>query len=397
MTVTLNRPEAMSSAGAVLSYDAILKAHKGIGPGFDFCRLCLAALVMMVHSMELGEAASFTESGLFGLRYYIVPAFFALSGFLVWGSFLRIRDLTKFMTFRALRILPALLTEIALSALILGPLVTTAARADYFSDPLFIRYFLNVLGLVQYHLPAVFQNNHTDIVNISLRTVPSEMLCYISIAALIYLGIASTRRIMLCGFLCTLLTLQIGYFLFKGTAYNPWPLDWKMLICDFYAGAVVFSYREYIPHNPLLLLISMLVFAAGIFVCEPIMALFGPISIAYVITWLGLVKMPRIPLLMSGDYSYGIYLYGYPIQQTYFWLFPKSHWLFNFALAFFTAWVFAAFSWWFIEKPCLRLRRKLFSGTRLARMSREQDLSVLSDPGQRFDGGGRSAGKIGGR
>jgi peptidoglycan/LPS O-acetylase OafA/YrhL len=60
--------------------------------------------------------------------------FFALSGFLVTGSAIRTRSVRTFLTFRFLRIFPALATEVTLSAVILGPLLTTLPLKDYVSD-----------------------------------------------------------------------------------------------------------------------------------------------------------------------------------------------------------------------------------------------------------------------
>jgi peptidoglycan/LPS O-acetylase OafA/YrhL len=96
------------------------------------------------------------------LHLFMVPAFFALSGFLVTGSALRLRATAPFLTFRVLRILPALLVEVTLSALILGALFTTLPLKSYFSDPQFFRYFGNIVGLITFHLPGVFESNCVD-------------------------------------------------------------------------------------------------------------------------------------------------------------------------------------------------------------------------------------------
>jgi peptidoglycan/LPS O-acetylase OafA/YrhL len=50
----------------------------------------------------------------------------------------------------------------------------------------------------------------------------------------------------------------------------------------------------------------------------------------YTIIFLGLTPLPRLPLYSRGDYSYGIYLYGFPLQQAILDLFPglTSLWVF---------------------------------------------------------------------
>src|ERR1700712_2196271 len=96
--------------------------------GFDYIRLGLSVAVILFHSFTVSYGVS-GEGVLWNwplgpLSFSIVPAFFALSGFLVAGSLQR-NDLASFLTLRAIRIFPALFVEVVLSALILGPLFTT--------------------------------------------------------------------------------------------------------------------------------------------------------------------------------------------------------------------------------------------------------------------------------
>src|SRR5271168_2704028 len=118
----------------------------------------------------------------------IVPAFFALSGFLVTGSALRVRATSTFLMFRVLRILPALLVEVTLSALVLGPIFTTLPLRHYFSDPQFFRYFGNIVGWITFYLPGVFHDNIYPTVNGNLWTLPAELDCYLITGALLLTG-----------------------------------------------------------------------------------------------------------------------------------------------------------------------------------------------------------------
>ncbi|MEI9982829.1 MAG: hypothetical protein WDN69_06215 [Aliidongia sp.] len=59
-----------------------------------------------------------------------------------------------------------------------------------------------------------------------------------------------------------------------------------------------------------------------------------------------------------GDYSYGLYIYGYAIQQTYAYLFPSHRiWWLNVAVSLPIAFVCATLSWHLIEKPALDNRK----------------------------------------
>ena len=78
-----------------------------------------------------------------------------------------------------------LLTEVSLSALVLGPLLTTWPLGDYFSDPNFFRCFGNVVGHIHFALPGLFlQNPAAGMVNVNLWTLPGEFYCYLSVAIL---------------------------------------------------------------------------------------------------------------------------------------------------------------------------------------------------------------------
>ena len=60
--------------------------------------------------------------------------FFCLSGFLVAGSLERCRTPISFAGLRIFRIFPALVVEVLLSALILGPLLTHYSLKMYFMN-----------------------------------------------------------------------------------------------------------------------------------------------------------------------------------------------------------------------------------------------------------------------
>ncbi|QZO01502.1 acyltransferase family protein [Chenggangzhangella methanolivorans] len=182
-----------------------LEEHGGVGPGFDAVRIGLAFLILYIHCALLDPDPAREALPLFpyapiarwALDFAVLPLFFALSGFLVAGSVERL-PLNQFLTNRALRIFPALGVEIALSALILGPLLTSFALGAYFSDPAFLKYFLNILGLIHYQLPGVFLSNpQAGIVNGALWTVPHELTCYALLTALVLCGVYRRRWLLL--------------------------------------------------------------------------------------------------------------------------------------------------------------------------------------------------------
>jgi peptidoglycan/LPS O-acetylase OafA/YrhL len=81
-----------------------------------------------------------------------------------------------------------------------------------------------------------------------------------------------------------------------------------------------------------------------------------PLFASYFTVYLGLLNPPRNRLVLGGDYSYGLYLYGYPIQQAVA-AFPQTReWWINLAISLPLAIVFAAGSWHLLEKRVLKLR-----------------------------------------
>lgn len=181
----------------VRALDDALVSCGGIGPGFHMVRHLLSFLILAHHcrvavfgvrvaKLTKGQIIiELLRPGLFAL----VGMFFALSGFLVVASAIRSRSTKTFFANRALRIVPALSVEVALSALVLGPLVTSLPMEQYFSNPQFWRYFGNIIGEVTFELPGVFLTNPWPaLVNANLWTLPPEFGCYLLMLILMVTG-----------------------------------------------------------------------------------------------------------------------------------------------------------------------------------------------------------------
>lgn len=347
-----------------------LDAVRGFGPGFDILRILLAVGVVAIHVPIITGTPSPLDP-IWMFRFSILPMFFALSGFLIAGSAQRLA-FTPFILNRAFRILPALAVEICLSALILGPLVTQFHFSDYFLDGQFFKYFRNIFGLIQYQLPGVFLSNHyVGIVNGSLWTVPHEMFCYVVMSAIILIGLLKKPFVIL---FATIAVVLIGIALqmtaphpngvLSSLTYSFVDRGAARLVPAFLAGLLLYQFRFSIP--------LIWPIAAGCLVLCLLLQVFGnpewenlilvqaitTVSLAYMTVFAGLLSVPKLPLIKDGDYSYGIYLYSCPIQQTLIWMLPGMRdYGFNFIVSLVLTAMFAAFSWHFIEKPALRFRK----------------------------------------
>ena len=166
MTASINRtgcPLMTTTAARPRTLEEALVAADGRPSGFDYMRLTLSVAVFVSHSFGTSYGESGAEAVWNGpaaaLVAAILPMFFALSGFLVAGSMVRCATLVKFLGLRVIRIYPALAVEVLLSALLIGPVLTTVPLTSYFTDPVFFHYLVNVTGHISYYLPGVFADN----------------------------------------------------------------------------------------------------------------------------------------------------------------------------------------------------------------------------------------------
>jgi peptidoglycan/LPS O-acetylase OafA/YrhL len=285
-----------------------------------------------------------------------VPMFFALSGFLVTGSAVRTRRALPFLALRFFRIFPALVVEVALSAVVIGAIYTTLPLDRYYTSKGFFTYFGNIFGVVQMFLPGV-QFFKDGVVNANLWTLPSEFHCYLLMAALILTSVVLNRAAMTWLFIAVTISLVIANGFFGFDVSDAGPLTGDVLVYCFYVGLVAYLWRDRIPYNGWICLAAILISYPLLFSHRAIYIY--PLALGYITVFIGLTNFPKFWLLQSGDYSYGIYLYGFPITQVLATEFPALR-ANIFALMFVTiicTALFAALSWHFVEKRFLRLRK----------------------------------------
>lgn len=339
-------------------------ARCGNTAGFDYLRLGLSIAVLSFHSLDVSYGRAVPTEILLGpfrpVICMILPMFFALSGFLVCGSLFRSKSLLTFGTHRVLRLLPALSVEILLSALILGPLLTTLSLRDYFSDQQFWRYFLNMVGEIHYELPGLFTGNpRRYIVNQSLWTLPSELQCYIVLFAMAKFQLVTRRAALVVLVLAGGAIWTTHLFLFGSLRIaHENILPGRGLVLCFFAGVAIYMWRDRLPLSRSLFLASLGM--SLLLLSRPELMYFSPLPAAYVTCYLGLLTPRRVPVVMDGDYSYGLYLFAFPIQQTYTLLLPEYRiWWLNIAVTLPLCFLYAYFSWNWIEKPVLARRKSI--------------------------------------
>ncbi|MBM4764484.1 acyltransferase [Bacillus sp. B15-48] len=317
---------------------------RGRDNNLDILRFLIATWVVYVHSFPLSGTDYMSER----LR---VMTFFIISGFFITLSLMRNSNLFNFFKSRIIRLYPGLIFIVIFTIFLLGPLVSSMNVTDYFLHPETYRYFkvLFIKGLEGHSLPGAFENNiYPNTVNGSLWTIYYEVIFYIGIAGLSLLGLL-TKRIMLLLFMLSFILFFI-------------PITSGKLLIElfifFSIGSVFYLYRNRIPINIGLALIALV----SLLICWKLeffvhgYALFG----SYLVIFLIFYKKINIPFSTQlGNYSYSLFLFGFPIQQTVTHFYGGSmNPLTNFLISFPIALVFSMISWNFIEKHFIKYKNK---------------------------------------
>jgi len=319
----------------------------------------LAVLVSYAWPLALGKG---TEQPLmaatgFPLGTQALYVFFTISGFLVTRSWLCRRDPRGWLRARALRLLPGLAVALGLTAFVAGPLLTTLPPRDYLATAETWAYVPRGLSFAwrQSALPGVFADHpHASETNGSLWSLEFEVTCYAAVFLVGLLRGFDTRpRLVLL--ILALVAVKAATALLP-VSFPPRLLNLVSLGFPFALGATLWIGRGWLPLSPLILAALVLVLAlfwqTGLQrILYVVVLSYGTILIAHV---------PTGPLLLYnrlGDYSYGIYVYAWPVQQTVTGLAGPLSPLTNILLALPVVLSLAILSWHLVEKPALARAR----------------------------------------
>jgi len=343
-------------------------SHNARGNAFDSIRLIAATAVLFSHSYMISTGSEALEplywasGGQARIGFSAVAVFFVISGLLISQSFDRSSTILSFVRKRALRILPALWVCAILAVFVLGPLATTASLSSYFFGSDIALYLRNTLLLLDDHpLTGVFEDRPmAAVINGSLWTLKYEIACYALCATLMMVG-RHRKVAVIVTWLASFAVIRI----FGEPENYRWLWYHLMQMANLFrffgAGMLLYLYRDQVILNPRSAIIALAVVLATIVVpggfFYEALATLGAYAIIVLAfrapSWLA-------DITKSGDLSYGVYIYAFPIQQA---AVPFSQqfalpWLVNTLIALPLTFLAAWLSWRLVEKPALSLKAR---------------------------------------
>lgn len=324
----------------------------------DVLRLFASLTVLFGHSYSLLNRDAPVFLGML-IHSVAVRVFFVMSGLLVFNSFRRDPCVGSFFVKRILRLLPGLIVLLLITVFAIGPFLTALTWYQYFSHPGTWRYLANVTLKIVQHLPGVFNSNPSSSVNISLWTLPIEMLMYACVPLLYHAtNRVKHKKIFLFSLVAALWGLNF-YFVpsrpcFTISVANIYLRDLVALSAYFLVGVFFEVNSDFIKLDRRLGLLLLLFLFWG--VSLPLG--YRDIVLCIIVSYLVFIFAFCCPLLFSslvkkGDFSYGVYLYGYPVQQIIIHFIPDILPYQLFWLSLPVTFLFAVFSWFLVEKKTL--------------------------------------------
>ncbi len=346
---------------------------------FNFMRLVFAVAVIVHHARILGYGVRANPLDFpVDLGGLSVAGFFALSGFLITRSGRR-TSFPRYWWHRILRIFPGYWVCLIVTLAIVGPLLWLRLHGGLggylgtTNGP--IGYFVNnwTTNVQQVVIGDTLEGAKVADLNGSLWTLKYELACYVLISLLALVGLLRRAR-----FVVPMLALAglvvIGYdFVFGPTTPGPLTpaahtltvpvggvyltLYLVIYTTAFLLGATAELFREHVPINDIMGWISLAAVVAAIYFGLPVLGL-ALVAYVYLLLWAG-IRLPNVfrRIGRRNDYSYGVYIYAFLVQQVLAVLgVPKLGLAAYLSLSMVATFGAALLSWHLVEKQSLKLK-----------------------------------------
>lgn len=345
-------------------------------------RLAFAGSIIVLHAMPLGGYVEEMPKLIFHetVGTYMLAGFFVISGYMITASRLASRNFGDYLWRRLLRIYPAWIASFVLVAVVLGPLsllIQGRSVSDYDWDSAAGYVYKNLFFVLkQFDITGTIENIPVERVwNYSAWTLFFEFALWMCIGVLVLIA---PKRLLNLGIFAGLLsftaikvydklTTDLSQFGTTNNGRATGAIDpGLMAVLEpmarlgvfFFAGSVLYVYRDKITLNRVVLWICVAVsFVLAVVGWFHIIA---ALPFAYVIMYLGTsTRFARVNF--PNDYSYGTYIYAFPVTQVLALINLELNqsmpaWLFC-TLAVLATAPLAWASWHVLEKPAMSLKR----------------------------------------
>lgn len=340
---------------------------------FDFLRFLFALLVVVSHSYPLSRSKESSQwiyqitNGQIVWAQIGLSGFFIVSGYFIFQSLQRSKNLIDYFKKRFLRLFPALLVVLVLS-IILAPLVYEGA-VPYWGNKEVYTYLPNNISLYNFQsgIKGIFDKNYYHAINGSLWTIRYEFSMYIALSLLFFFRKNKVLVQVLLSIMFVVFYLSYNFFLDRiggSKIFGMQGLHILNLGTFFVCGSFLASLQlEQIKNKGFIILGFILIGVASIyfnyydsvkhFILPVIILVFGFIPLPFFSTF-GKI----------GDMSYGIYIYSFPIQQTLMYFFKWNTYELMIDSVILSI-GFGFLSWHLIEKTALKYKKNTFFKTQL--------------------------------
>lgn len=337
---------------------------------FDDLRFIFAAMVLYVHSFVLlyGQDVKGTDPFTIATHFQLSPGTLAVYGFFVLSGFFMIQSLEAnssllvYAKNRILRIVPAFWLALFLSSFIVVPLIFENSPILSIQPGSALYFFYHsaifqAMGSV-WIIDGAYINNPISSINGSMWTLKYEIMLYIFLP-ICYIFVYKSRKLFLV-ITALLMALSIAYIFSDFMLFKIFNADEysKLLLLStyFFYGTLFYLYRDVIIVSKRFIIVFIFIFILSMFFTN--FKLITLLILPYLIISMGSILKTKI-FSKTGDYSYGMYIYAFPIQQTLVHFYKNSLtaetlFIFSFLLTL----IFSILSWHFFEKRILRLKHK---------------------------------------